>query len=501
MSAGVGKGEGGLKLRPRQCLVLVGMTMAVLLLGMLVLSVMHHYQRFDTRWLVALAGAYAGAALGVLLLGRHIFRLTRAVQQTRDCLLACKTEIFIPPKAVAIDELTNAIHGAFLESSNTICQLRTEVEDLRLRAQLLEQQKRNAEAIVHSLRDPVFVVDELDGVIMANKSAGRLFGFDCRFDGHKCIGDLIGDEACELVTFMQQTRASKVEAARRQITFSDPERPSVFDCIVSCVSDDTEKVCGTAVVLHDVTREREISQIKSDFVGYVSHELKTPLASITAYAEMLIDDEADDEAMRKEFYSVIQGQASRLNRLIETILNISRIESGLFKINKQAVSLAVLVEEQLQMIRSYAEDRHVRIIGHTPIIFDQVDADRDMMSQVIVNLLSNAIKYNHPGGSVSVLIDVDEAQSLVCVRVEDTGVGIPPDDLEQVFDKFYRSSINENKVEGTGLGLNLVKQIVEKLHGGRVFARSQLGSGSVFGFELPLARKHDLKKSYSALQD
>jgi len=482
-------------------MVLAGMTVAVLLLGALVLGITYQHERFGVRWLIVLAGAYACAALGVLLLGWHILRLTRAVQQTRDYLLACKAENFIPPKAVAIDELTDAILGAFLESSNTISQLETEVEDLRLRDQLLERQKRNAEAIVHSLRDPVFVVDELDGVIMANKSAGRLFGFDCHFDGHRFIGDLIGDEACELVAFMQQTRASKVEAARRQISFSDPERPYVFDCIVSCVSDDTEKVCGTAVVLHDVTREKEISQIKNDFVGYVSHELKTPLASITAYAEMLIDDEADDEAMRKEFYSVIQGQASRLNRLIETILNISRIESGLFKINKQAVSLAVLVEEQLQMIRSHAEDRHVRIIGHTPIIFDQVLADRDMMSQVIVNLLSNAIKYNHPGGSVSVLIDVDEAQSLVCVRVEDTGVGIPPDDLEHVFDKFYRSSINENKVEGTGLGLNLVKQIVEKVHGGRVFAQSRVGSGSVFGFELPLATKHELRKSYSALQE
>jgi two-component system, OmpR family, phosphate regulon sensor histidine kinase PhoR len=477
------------------------MTVAVLLLGMLVLSFMHHYRCFGTPWLVGLAGVYVCAALGTLLLGRRMLRLTKAIQQTRDCLLACETEIFIPPGSAGIDVLTDAIHKVFQASSNTLHRLQAEVEDLRLRAQLLEQQKRNVEAIVHSLHDPVFVVDELDGVIMANKSAGRLFAFDCHFDGHKLIDELVGEEASELVTFMRQTRASKVEAARRQISFADLERPWVFDCIVSCVSDDTDKVCGTAVVLHDVTREREISQIKNDFVGYVSHELKTPLASITAYAEMLIDDEADDEAMRKEFYSVIQGQATRLNRLIETILNISRIESGLFKINKQPVSLAVLVEEQLQMIRSYAEDRHVRIIGHTGIIFDQVNADRDMMSQVIVNLLSNAIKYNHPGGSVRVSIDVDEAQSLVRVKVEDTGVGIPPEDLEKVFDKFYRSSLNENKVEGSGLGLNLVKQIVEKLHGGRVFAQSQIGSGSVFGFELPLAVKHDLKKSYSVLQD
>jgi two-component system phosphate regulon sensor histidine kinase PhoR len=260
--------------------------------------------------------------------------------------------------------------------------------------------------------------------------------------------------------------------------------------------DDTDHVYAVVLVLHDMTREQGVSQVKSDFISHVSHELKTPLASITAYAEMLVDGEADNAQMRKEFYTVIQGQAKRLNRLIEDILNVSRIESGILKVNKESMSLAVLVEEQLQMIRSYAEERSIKIIGYKPIIYDQVYADSDMLAQVIVNLLTNAVKYNQPGGTVSVETEVDEADSVVRVRVIDTGVGIPEHEIKNVFKKFYRVLANESRAEGTGLGLSLVKHIVEDLHGGRVFARSKVGAGSTFGFELPLAQAENMQTAY-----
>ncbi|MBN1807260.1 MAG: ATP-binding protein, partial [Sedimentisphaerales bacterium] len=115
--------------------------------------------------------------------------------------------------------------------------------------------------------------------------------------------------------------------------------------------------------------------------------------------------------------------------------------------------------------------------------------DRDMMSQVIINLLSNAVKYTPSGGTVMISTEVDETASLARVIVTDTGVGIPEDEIEHVFDKFYRVGANKKQAEGTGLGLNLVKQMVETVHGGRVFVKSRIGEGSTFGFELPLAKK------------
>ncbi|MFB0555844.1 MAG: sensor histidine kinase, partial [Phycisphaerae bacterium] len=144
---------------------------------------------------------------------------------------------------------------------------------------------------------------------------------------------------------------------------------------------------------------------------------------------------------------------------------------------------------QLQMIKSYAEEKNIDIIGQKPIVFDQVYADKDMISQVIVNLLSNAVKYTPSGGSIKIESEVDEIASLARVSVTDTGVGIPEDEIEHVFDKFYRVGANEKQAEGTGLGLNLVKQIVEKVHDGKVFVTSQVGVGSTFGFELPLATR------------
>jgi len=246
-------------------------------------------------------------------------------------------------------------------------------------------------------------------------------------------------------------------------------------------------------VLHDITREKEISRMKNDFVSHVSHELKTPLASITAYSEMLVDGEADDEETRKEFYSVIQSQAKRLNRLIEDILNTSRIESGLIKVEKGPVSLTILIEEQLQMIKSAAIEKGIEILRSAqndrggPIVFGQVYADRDMISQVIVNLLSNAVKYTPSGGSIKIETEVDEIKGQAKVSVTDTGVGIPENEIKHVFDKFYRVGVNKAQAKGTGLGLNLVKQIIEKVHNGRVFVTSEPGVGSTFGFELPLA--------------
>jgi two-component system phosphate regulon sensor histidine kinase PhoR len=277
-----------------------------------------------------------------------------------------------------------------------------------------------------------------------------------------------------------------VEGTRREMVFTREGQSHTFDTIVSCVRDG-EKVYGVVAVLHDITREKEVSQMKNDFVSHVSHELKTPLASIMAYSEMLTDGEADDEETRKEFYCIIQTQAQRLNRLIEDILNISRIESGLIKVAKEPVSLAILIEQQMSMIRKYADEKNITIVGRSPIIFDQVYADKDMISQVIVNLLSNAVKYTPRGGSVRVSTEVDEAAGRVRVSVTDTGVGIPEEEMEHLFEKFYRVAANNKHAKGTGLGLNLVKQIVETVHNGRVIVTSKVGVGSTFGFELPMA--------------
>ena len=435
---------------------------------------------------------YFVAAVGVILPGWYWLRLSGRIASIVRELKADKTSRIKSGSSKIVNELSEAINKHFGGNRSYIEELEKQIKDSQLKIQLLRRQKRNTDAIIYSIRDGVIVIDEFDKLLMANEAAGKLFNFDYKSSQHKPISELVCSEKTkagekEFVDFLCQSRQSKVRHTRREIDFSNEDRSKTFDCIVSCVYGEGEQVCGVVAVLHDITREKEISRVKNDFVNHVSHELKTPLAAISAYSEMLVDGEADDEQTRREFYSVIQNQAKRLNRLIEDTLNTSRIESGLVKIEKRPISLTILIEEQLRMIRSYAEEKNIEIIGQKPIVFDQVYVDKDMISQVIVNLLSNAVKYTPCGGSIKIETEVDEIASLARVSVTDTGVGIPEDEIEHVFDKFYRVDANKKQAKGTGLGLNLAKQIVEKVHNGRVFVTSEPGGGSTFGFELPLA--------------
>lgn len=425
-------------------------------------------------------------AVGVVWLGRCWLKLAEEITSIARRLKTSKPSRIKPSRNPIVNQLCGIINEQF-DSYAMIAELEKQIESFEIQVQLSQGQKRNAEAIIYSIRDAVIVIDEFDKLLMANEAAGQLFDFDFKSSQHKPIKELVGSDKSEFVDFLRHSRQSKVQHTKQEMAFSKDGESKTFDCIVSCVYDHREKICGVVAVLHDITREKEISQMKNDFVSHVSHELKTPLASITAYSEMLMDGEADDEKTRKEFYSVIQSQAKRLNRLIEDILNVSRIESGLIKVNKQPVSLTLLIDEQMQMIKSWAEEKNIEVTGQKLIVFDQVYLDKDMISQVIVNLLSNAVKYTPAGGSVKIGTEVDENAGVARVTVTDTGVGIPADEVDHVFDKFYRVNANKKVAKGTGLGLNLVRQIVEKVHNGRVFVTSEVGVGSTFGLELPLA--------------
>ncbi len=360
-----------------------------------------------------------------------------------------------------------------------------QVKDLKLQLQLSQRQKHNTEAIIYSISDAVIVTDGYDRLLMANEPASRIFDFEIKDSFLKPVAELI--QKGHLVNLIAQSRQSKTRHVKHELQIQCDSGIMIYDCIISCIFDDSEQICGIVSVLHDITREKEVSQIKNDFVSHVSHELKTPLASIMAYTEMLADGEVDDEDTRSECYAIIQNQSQRLNRLIEDILNISRIESGLIKVSKEPVSVVLLIRQAVQAIKSYAAEKDIVIDNQTSVVIGQVNADKDMLSQVIINLLSNAIKYTSNGGSVTVKSEVDESQWVTRVTITDTGVGIPAEDVDHIFDKFFRVKANNKYAKGTGLGLNLVKEIVERVHEGRVFVSSEQGKGSTFGFELPLA--------------
>jgi two-component system phosphate regulon sensor histidine kinase PhoR len=249
-----------------------------------------------------------------------------------------------------------------------------------------------------------------------------------------------------------------------------------------------DEVSGVVAVLHDITREKEIARMKTDFVSNVSHELKTPLASIKAYVEMLVDGEAKDEKTRREFYATISTETDRLHRLIENILNISRIESGVVKMTREPIMLTEVVRQALDVALPQAKAKNMKIVERFDPVYYQVEADRDMISQATLNLLSNAIKYTPEGGTITVSVSVDERRGVAVCDVADTGAGIPAADLPHIFDKFYRVKANAKLAKGTGLGLTLVKHIIETAHDGKLAVTSEAGKGSTFSFELPLMK-------------
>lgn len=441
---------------------------------------------FGGMWRLAAFICCGFGVIGVVWLGWYWRKLSGAITSIAESLRDGRQSCGRSTGNLVADELNQAINKCLVESSEYISRLENQIHELKIKNQLSEKQKANTEAIIHSIRDAVIVVDEYDKLLVANETAGKLFGFDYKESIHKPIGELVAKDRADFANLLRHSRESKTQVARREIEIAGACEIKIFDCIISCVYDSDENVCSVVAVLHDITREKEISQMKNDFVDAVCHDLKAPLASISAYSEMLVDGEAQDNETRKEFYSVIQSQAARLNRMIEDMLNTSRIESGLIKVDKQPVSLTILIKEQMQMIQSYAEEKNISVTGQKPIVFDQVNADKDMISRVIINLLSNAVKYTPEGGSVKIETEVDDIASVARVTVTDTGIGIPEEAIEHVFDKFYRVKANNSMAKGTGLGLNLVKQIIEKVHNGKVFVKSEVGVGSTFGFELPL---------------
>jgi two-component system phosphate regulon sensor histidine kinase PhoR len=385
----------------------------------------------------------------------------------------------IRPLITAVNDMVDAAEKCM---SDAVLRMK----ELEIELKVATAERQHAQAIIYSISDAVLVTDIFDELVLANESAARTFQFDLDRSRRARIEDVLHDE--KLVELVKDMRQSNSRTGRRIIEhkIKGPGEERIFKVTLSAVADNNDAPAGVVAVLHDMTREKEVAEMKNDFVSSVSHELRTPLASIKAYVEMLIDGEADDEKTTREFYEVIQNEANRLSRLIDNILNISRIESGLVQINKQPQSLMVIIKEALEIISPQAKLKQINLVEQLTPAFYQTNADKDMLYQAVLNLFSNAVKYTPERGTITVQTTVDESKRKVITRISDTGVGIPPKDLPFVFDKFYRAEANNHMAKGTGLGLSLVKHIIETVHRGRIFVESHVGKGSCFGFELDL---------------
>lgn len=370
--------------------------------------------------------------------------------------------------------------------------LTSRLREAEIRLSIAEADRKRGEAILHSLRDAVIVTDSFNELALANAAAEKLLGFDADKMAHRPIDELIKDES--LRRMIKEAGQSGVVSRQRRLEHSMPaiaggNQPASFDVTIACLPSpgdtDHKEVGGVMTILRDVTKEKEISQMKSDFVSQASHELRTPIASINAYVEMLLDSEARDEAARQEFYNIIKAEAERISRMIDNMLNISRIEAGIVSVERSEVDFAKVIRDVIETMKPQAAAKNIMLIEKIGPLIYTAEADHDMIHQAILNLVSNAVKYTPDGGRVTVSVENDDATRSVLVAVQDTGLGIPPESVDRIFSKFFRIEAYKRMAKGTGLGLNLVKHIVETVHHGQVGVSSQVGMGSRFWFTVP----------------
>ena len=346
----------------------------------------------------------------------------------------------------------------------------------RQQAQALQIQTQQ-ETLFNSMIEGLLLLDQDSRIQLANRAFIELFGVSA---------DVRGKTVLEVVRQHELDKLIETVAAHKQVLGYELKLGGLSERWLQInaagVFNGEGKKQGTILVFHDLTRLKQLERTREEFVANVSHELRTPLSLIKGYVETLLDGAKDNPDVATKFLQTIQRNSERLQFLIEDLLTISELESGRLKMNLQSLRLRSLVDRVLEDFKTQAESRRVELKNELPDLTARGDSDR--LQQVLGNLVGNAIKYGREGGHVKVSGQLLNGSAIeLCVR--DDGPGIPNDSLERIFERFYRVDKARSREQGgTGLGLSIVKHIVAS-HGGKVWAKSELGHGSAFYFTLP----------------
>jgi two-component system, OmpR family, phosphate regulon sensor histidine kinase PhoR len=368
-------------------------------------------------------------------------------------------------------QLRNELRGVVRDAGDQIRELQG-----RFQGQSLHVQTQQ-ETLFNSMIEGLLLLDADERIQLANRAFIKLFGVGAELRGKTVLEVVRQHELAELI--------EKV-AAQKQVLGYELKLGGLSERWLQInaagVFDSEGKKQGTIVVFHDLTRLKQLERTREEFVANVSHELRTPLSLIKGYVETLLDGAKDNPEVETKFLQTIQRNSERLQFLIEDLLTISELESGRLKMNLQSVRLRPLVERVFEDFKTQAEARHVALKNEVPELTARADSDR--LQQVLGNLIGNAIKYGRADGRVGVSGRLLNSNTIeLCVQ--DDGPGIPTAALERVFERFFRVDKARSREQGgTGLGLSIVKHIVQS-HGGKVWARSELGKGAKFYFTLP----------------
>ena len=364
--------------------------------------------------------------------------------------------------------------------------------------QSVDREREELDAIISNTSDAIIIVDQECRVVRMNAAAESLTGWSAEeVVGQPCMETMLSSIAVDSNRIQSGTPLADVLRETKPVPYfetvlvtKDGAARDVAASYSYVESAGRGEALGV-VIGRDISQQREVDRMKSEFVSMVSHELRTPLGLIKGYASTLVNPQMKvDEQTAQRFLMGIDSAADRLARLIENVLSVSRIEAGQLKISPQPVDLVRVVTSSAESARATAKGHEILLeLPEGPVM---VEGDRIQLELALDNLITNAIKYSPMGKPVHV--ELDKLASEAQVRVIDEGIGIAAHHLAKVFDRFYRVEGGyTRKTPGSGLGLYICKNIVEA-HGGRVWGKSKLGEGSVFTIAIPLA-KHERDQS------
>jgi two-component system, OmpR family, phosphate regulon sensor histidine kinase PhoR len=367
---------------------------------------------------------------------------------------------------IAMDRATEFPDVRVPELAHHVDALRAMHHELERRFEDLRREREESRTLLEALSDGVLAADKRGVVISTNAAARRLLGYEAN-EPLPPLGELFHDRTHRAL--MREVLTGAVVEGREL---------ELGDRIVVVSARPLEEG-GTLLVLSDVTDLRRLETIRRDFVANVSHELKTPLTAIAGYAETLAAEASDSQALG--FARTIVENARRMQRLVDDLLDLSRIESGGWHPEPRSVAVEAAAREAWRPFAYRAAQRKIEV--ETATDATSVSSDPEALRQIFTNLFDNALRHTPQGGRIRVLAERAGAETIV--RVSDTGSGIPADQLPRIFERFYRVDPGRSRQEGgTGLGLAIVKHLVEA-HGGRVEADSELGRGTTILLHFP----------------
>lgn len=347
--------------------------------------------------------------------------------------------------------------------------------------------------------NPLEVLDSLDAGVLAVDRQNRILYLNRRLARSLNLGreEWVGRPAADLARVVApvitsaesfesqlQWQAREKEEHWRDLEWKSGDRVFYIREQGRPLRNTAGKIIGRVFTYHDISREKTVDQMKTEFIAVASHELRTPMTSIKGSIDLILSGFAGEiSAETQELLEIAQNSCDRLIRLINGILDLAKIEAGQIKLNPVALDLREVAERSIRSVRSLADRSEVTLTLAQPEELPTVEADKDRIEQVVTNLLSNAIKFSPPKGEVRVELKT-ESDWVKC-SVVDQGPGIQPEDLERVFGKFQQVGDARRK-GGTGLGLAITQALVHE-HKGRIWVESTVNEGSRFNFVLPIS--------------